>query len=419
MKNKTNYVRFKLKYAIIALLVLSINALISQVWVPQNSGTGSRLNSVWFRSQQIGFIGGINEATLFTVNGGLNWTSRTVANQDFNSVAFKTPLLGLMAGTNGTISRTTDGGLVWNSVNSGTGENLNTVSFGDSGIVYSAGTNGIILKSTDNGLHFASLDSTKNLGSTTLKSSSVKGSSFAIFVGDAGKIIVTTNAGMTFQLQNSGTTRDLRSVFFLNNSTGYIAGKANILLFTSNGGINWVSRNSGMNVDSSDDGLHSVFFLNTLNGFAVGAHGMIFRTTNAGLNWISETSQTTKDLLSVYFVDENHGWTVGKEGTIRFRGSLTGVNNNQEIANIYNLEQNYPNPFNPTTRIRFELPASDFVTLKIYDIIGNEVSTLVNSNLASGHYDYQFDASNLSSGIYFYSLKTSHFIETKKMTLVK
>ena len=95
-----------------------------------------------------------------------------------------------------------------------------------------------------------------------------------------------------------------------------------------------------------------------------------------------------------------------------------------EIVNDYALMQNYPNPFNPTTKINFNLPVSGNVTLKIYDMVGREVSQLVNSFVAAGSYSFNFDGSNLSSGIYFYKLEANNtsgknFVSTKRMVLIK
>jgi len=89
------------------------------------------------------------------------------------------------------------------------------------------------------------------------------------------------------------------------------------------------------------------------------------------------------------------------------------------IPERFRLNQNYPNPFNPLTNLEFEIWKLGFVSLKVYDMIGEEVATLVNTNLNPGTYKYVFDASGLTSGIYFYTLKTDNFSETKKMILVK
>jgi hypothetical protein len=95
--------------------------------------------------------------------------------------------------------------------------------------------------------------------------------------------------------------------------------------------------------------------------------------------------------------------------------------NNEEISavNNFSLEQNYPNPFNPTTSIKFSVPSAEFVTLKVYDILGNEVSTLVNEQKAPGNYEVRFDAGNLASGVYIYTLKAGNITQTKKLMLMK
>ena len=116
---------------------------------------------------------------------------------------------------------------------------------------------------------------------------------------------------------------------------------------------------------------------------------------------------------------------------VKLARTITGINNeasnNISIADGYSLSQNYPNPFNPSTKISYVLPVSGNVSVKVYDIRGKELSTLVNGNQNAGRYEVAFNGSNLSSGIYFYTLvvsssnqqNTGNFVQTKKMTLVK
>jgi len=91
----------------------------------------------------------------------------------------------------------------------------------------------------------------------------------------------------------------------------------------------------------------------------------------------------------------------------------------EDIPGRFELGQNYPNPFNPSTVITFSLPESDMVTLKVFDIIGNEIAVLINSNMNAGNFKHNFNAANLPSGIYFYELLTSKFRSVKKMILEK
>ncbi|GAB4287396.1 MAG: hypothetical protein Kow0098_03880 [Ignavibacteriaceae bacterium] len=100
--------------------------------------------------------------------------------------------------------------------------------------------------------------------------------------------------------------------------------------------------------------------------------------------------------------------------------SLTDVDDQEPIlADRYDLAQNYPNPFNPATVIRFNIPQSDFVTLKVYNLIGQEVATLINNELPAGTHEYHFNASSLSTGVYFYTITAGDFTATKKMMLIK
>jgi hypothetical protein len=108
-------------------------------------------------------------------------------------------------------------------------------------------------------------------------------------------------------------------------------------------------------------------------------------------------------------------------------GILTGVespeNQNSNIPASYALEQNYPNPFNPTTKIKYSIPTSLYntekVQLKVYDILGNEIITLVNKVQQPGNYEVTFKGNNLASGIYFYAIRIGSFVSTKKMVLLK
>jgi hypothetical protein len=99
---------------------------------------------------------------------------------------------------------------------------------------------------------------------------------------------------------------------------------------------------------------------------------------------------------------------------------VTGVSNSGNTTpSSFSLAQNYPNPFNPSTTIKFSLPKNSFVNIKVYDITGKETAQLVDDYKTAGEYEVNYDAANLASGIYFYTLKTDGFTDTKKMMLVK
>ena len=99
---------------------------------------------------------------------------------------------------------------------------------------------------------------------------------------------------------------------------------------------------------------------------------------------------------------------------------LTSVKRDDDvIPSVYSLEQNYPNPFNPSTKISFEIPSKETVTLKVFNILGQEVATLINNEMDAGKYTFDFNASSLASGMYIYQITAGNFQATKKMTLLK
>lgn len=133
---------------------------------------------------------------------------------------------------------------------------------------------------------------------------------------------------------------------------------------------------------------------------------------------------TTTEISNYSFVDKNlnEGTYTYRLKQIDFDGTTSFSNEVEttiEIPLEYSLNQNYPNPFNPSTSIEYSVVSNEYVSLKVYDIIGNEVATLVNEKKDAGKYSVNFDASNLTSGVYIYKLSTNNFVQTKKMMLVK
>ena len=106
-------------------------------------------------------------------------------------------------------------------------------------------------------------------------------------------------------------------------------------------------------------------------------------------------------------------------GEITVRTAVGVSDNKPAMVEKFSLANNYPNPFNPSTKIQYTLPTNEFVSLKVYDIIGREVATLVNQQQSAGVYDVNFNASNLTSGIYFYKIDAGSFVDVKKMMLLK
>ncbi|OGV04748.1 MAG: hypothetical protein A3J84_05080, partial [Ignavibacteria bacterium RIFOXYA2_FULL_37_17] len=146
----------------------------------------------------------------------------------------------------------------------------------------------------------------------------------------------------------------------------------------------------------------------------------------------SGLSQTINSELIMIDTSDGTGTLIGSIGFkavsgLTIKGSVvvsTNEKKSDQFPTVYNLAQNYPNPFNPTTKIKFTIPEegtkhSLLVQLKVYDVLGNEVETLVNEIKPAGNYEINFDASGLSSGVYFYKLIAGDYLSTKKMLLIK
>jgi uncharacterized delta-60 repeat protein len=140
----------------------------------------------------------------------------------------------------------------------------------------------------------------------------------------------------------------------------------------------------------------------------------LVRLTNDGWIYVGGNVNTNEN-----YVEANN---VQNVGIFAFADpdSITSVDSELDgLVNQFVLEQNYPNPYNPTTTIRYSIPQTDFVSLKVFDIIGNEVATLANEEKTAGNHEVSFNASTLSSGIYFYRLRAGAFVKTKKMIFMK
>jgi hypothetical protein len=237
-------------------------------------------------------------------------------------------------------------------------------------------------------------------------------------VGDNGTILKTINGGENWISQTIGTTNYLSGVSFKDAFNGIVVGNYGTILKTTNGGETWQAQSGG-----TTNSLTDVSFSDANNVTIVGYEGIILRTKNGGTNWQLQTSGTSNTLRGVSFSDAYNGTAVGDGGTIlrTTNGGVTFIGKENSITNPqeFNLSQNYPNPFNPSTTIKYSIPKQSDVTIKVYNILGKEILTLVNENKLQGNYTIEFNANNLASGVYFYQLKTNNFIQTKKMLLMK
>jgi hypothetical protein len=231
----------------------------------------------------------------------------------------------------------------------------------------------------------------------------------------SGGVYISTNNGQSWSSANSGLTSNIVITLTVNGTNIYAGTTAGLFKSTDNGN-SWNTVNSGL-------GTTYILFLYSFNSylFAGTYNGGVYESSNGGANWINISTglQNLDDRALTVFNSNLYVATVGGV----WKRPLSEIVSVKQISNLvpdeFKLEQNYPNPFNPTTIIRFQVKDSRFVTLKVYDILGKEKSTIVNKDLNAGSYSYSFDASNLSSGVYFYKLTSGSFSDVKRMVIIK
>lgn len=150
-------------------------------------------------------------------------------------------------------------------------------------------------------------------------------------------------------------------------------------------------------------------------------NGTIYTTNNASTSWTTLQSATNQDLNSIHTFDGINLWAVGNSGVVSTNYTAeTGIEIiDLNIPGTFFVEQNYPNPFNPSTKIRFGVVEESNVVIEIYNIAGQKLDEIVNDYMSGGYYEVNFNASKLSSGIYFYTIRTKDNHVTRKMTLLR
>ena len=393
-------------------------------------------------------------------------------------LSFVDSLTGWAAGEAGTIIRTTDGGNSWEVQNSTVQTFIHDIFFinKNSGWALTLQDGfpftSVILKTTNGGIDWLTEDfpDTTKLIRTIFFFDSLNG-----FVG--GSHIAYTSDGGDSWVEAS-VDSGIFSNFpvyefnFLNRQFGYACGGridiCGVIWRTTNSGLSWTS------IGISADEIFDIFIIDSLNAITLsgdpeGFFGIAnIKTKDAGLTWYSNElaftglsfaidfrtynegwsasgykflrttdrgesweEYETPDSVAIFdlqFLDTRTGYAVGENGVIlKLDPTLVGVENKIPLVDGFILYQNYPNPFNPTTKIGFQISAFGFVSLKIYDVLGNEVVTLLNDEKPVGTYEIEFNALNVSSGIYFYQLKVlgpeinsgQGTIQTKKMVYLK
>ena len=403
---------------------------INDVWASSSTGTVITVGAP-------SIAGAVFDQITRSTNGGTTWALvpySTTSKTAFNCIQMIDVNTGYACGSLGAVYRTTSAGATWDSVAVDAlpgSVNFRKVDFVNvnTGWVFASG---YATGSADSSTIFKTTNAGVNWTRQILPQAGTTGSNRGVYGADmldanTGYICSyqprpwhTTNGGTNWTLDSipDGFAGFMYDIKMTGPTTGYIAGSSGRIYKTTNGTI-WDT----LSIPTRSFSNLALDFLNTNVGYIVGSSGTAFFTTNAGANWTTVNTQALSSVYNVYMTPDTKAFCVGINGAILKNNTvLTGIAGNETgIPASYRLEQNYPNPFNPTTTIKFSLPKTGIVSLKIYDVAGREIMRLLNSQPMNAGYQTQlFNGSMLSSGVYFYSLIVdNNLVDTKKMVLIK
>jgi photosystem II stability/assembly factor-like uncharacterized protein len=407
--------RCKILITILLLIVISTENYSQGIWERIDSPTDQFLKSTHFVDSLYGFFLNRNlgwavawksdappygTIILTTTNGGGIWQNSAYRDENIfmNCVLFLDSLTGWMGGSPHTLVKTTDGGGNWeqadvDSTNLSFFPVLN-ISFYNEQYGFACGglfdAAGVIWKTTNGGDRWTPIDPLYAPPDEIWQMHFFDSLNVIGVGGDPDQFgagfINTTDAGISWDYNEIGILGAVKAVSFRTGSEGWAPiPQASSMVYTLDSAKTWTE----INVPDSA-ALYDLIFPDSLHGFAVGVEGAILKYKPLIVDDVKVISQTT--------------------------------------PSSYQLYQNYPNPFNPTTKIKFSIPSNQTgdisnVKVVVYDIIGNEVTSLLDKELLPGSYEVTFRSRQgnrqLVSGVYFYQMITRGFLQTKKMILMK
>jgi len=414
-----------LYYISFYIFVIFQSLALSQ-WIQLNSGTTDYLYSIDFINHDTGFVAGDYGIILKTTDAGSSWNQNySDSTIIFYDIKFANERIGFVVGystSSSGILKTTNGGSDWFELDFGTHYAPFTIFCVDSNVVHVGGYR-YLAKTIDGGLTWGFQD----IGNTEVNSIFFLNYNIG-FAALSGSIYKTSNGGVTWYHQKT-CGYSLSSIYFINDNIGFAIGGSITVLPHSNAGLGKRTTNGGStweDINPLNHYVESIVFITPYLGYCCGYDMDISKTTNGGVSWQSddipgidivgilesiETTINSDETADVY--------AVGVKGIILKKSGISSVQPDGTNIRTFLLSQNFPNPFNPSTKIEYQVPEMSSVSIKIYDLLGKEIKTLINEEKPAGNYEVEFDGTGLPSGIYFYQLKAGGYVETKKMVLLR
>ncbi len=425
----TKRFRLGLFFAVSFLGAMLGSAPSEAVWRGVTSGTSNDLTAVHFVDANTGWAVGASGTILKTTDGGVTWTAQTsgvstnIQDVKFSGASSST---GIAVGSSGLILRTTDA-VTWQSMNNaGDTNSLFGLSWSVStGVVWAVGQSGTVRKSIDSGSGWSDANPNGDIpAAQNLRSIFFVNSTTGIVVGDGGTLYRTVNGGNSWVNISTGATQNLKDVFFVDSSTGFIVGDSGITRKTTDAGITWTAHGS------TSTNFTSLHYVSATTGWVVGQNGIIIKSTDSGLTYQQETSTFSSNLADIYFPNTTLGIAVGASGTIlrnnfssaASTGTFTATEVQGSLMPINNL---FDPSLGESTTLRYYFKKDGQVTLRIYTMQGRLIKTLLNEVKAAGIYEDVFwdgkngDGETVAAGIYLVHMEAPNFSFSQKIAVVR
>lgn len=391
-------------------------------WVQQTLPVNDFVRDIFFLDSLDGWVATVSYI-LKTTNGGDNWAVTDSSNNSYYKIQFFDNntgyRCGVLGGGGASVWKTTNSGYNWGlKYNFGFGFGIEDLQFLDENTGWISSSDfdfGGIWKTTNGGNSWIRQLSPTSFPLLKIKAISIlnNDTGWAINDGTFKELYRTTNGGTNWNTQYSFGGQ-LNDISFLNKDTGIISGGINFI--TTNGGFNWIQTNDG--------GIKLSFGNDSIGWAGDVVIQQIHKTSNSGITWYRQTTDANNPIP--FALSTLNAWAGGNKLLhTTDGGGLSSVSVNNIFLNSFVLNQNYPNPFNPITIINYQLRNNSFVTLKVFEINGKEIKTLISQRQNAGNYEIYFDGSSLNSGVYFYRIEVLDEKgikiqnETKKMLLVR
>ena len=389
------------------------------IWTRLNDGltNGETIQSICF-STSGDLFAGLSTGVFHSSDNGVSWAQTSLQDENVKDLLYTRENGIIFAGTEYGITRSTDAGETW-SEKSGY-YHTHKVSFGDdaSGNLYAGygaqgwwSYYGAVLVSTN----FGEIWDTTALNGPPINAMNVNPLGTVIVARADSGIYVSNDQGATWDAKGLNVL-NISSVLYSNTGCMFAGTDDGVLYRSCDNGISW------QDISIPDfTAISCMIFNNSGYIFLADSNG-VFLSTDIGDNWTTlNTGLTETNILTLRIDNDGYLFAGSASGYIFKSNQIISdfSESTTELPKSFNLFQNYPNPFNPSTSIRFSVPQRTQVQLKVYDIIGCEITTLINEELEAGSYDISFNADGISTGVYIYQLKAGTYINSKKMMLVR